>query len=184
MSIAPVEAGVWKGLRGAQGGMRHEKPIATQFNWCLLAGCAFRSGATRCVRCGNRCRPGLRRTSCLPVRLLWLVPLRVRTLRLLRTGLVRRWCVYWRRALVPRLLRWPGLLWPPRLLRSSRLLWPSGILWPLGRSWLFRLQGRRHSAWTGSLWTCASWRRNPWRLRARRLCAWRLCTGWFSRRWA
>ena len=158
--------------------MRHEKPNATQSTWYLPAGSTFRPCATRCARLRSRSRPGLRRTaSSLPVRLLRLLPLRVRPLRLLWARVVLRRDLYWRRTLVPR------LVWPPRLLRRPRLLWPSRVLWSLGFLWPLRLQGRRHGSRTGQLRTRPSrWRIPRW-LRTRRLCTrWFSRRGWFPRR--
>jgi hypothetical protein len=140
--------------------MKHEKPNASEFTWSLLGGSTFCPSATHCVRCGSGSRPGLRwSASCLPVRLLRLLPLRLRALRLLWARVVLRRDLHWRRTLVP------------------RVLWPSWILWSLGLLWPLRFQGRPRGSRTGPLRT----RPSRWRI-PRRLRAWRLCTGRLSRR--
>src|SRR5712692_4298904 len=110
-----------------------------------------------CARAARRCRRGnwgarvLRACPRMRLWLLRLLSLRLRTLWLLRTGVVRGWRLHRRRSVVPRLLRTSWLWILPAWVRvwarmgSWLCLWLGG--WQLSRSlWSAR---RRWLPWGG-----------------------------------
>jgi hypothetical protein len=106
------------------------------------------------------------------VRLLWILSLRLRALRLLRSGMVLRRCLHRRRPVVPRILR-TWFLW-------GRLLWARLLRARMGRTWM---------VWSRLLWTCRLWLLRPGRIRLWQFCPrtgwrlpWRFRGWWFPRR--
>lgn len=152
-------------IYGSRKGSQNAIPQNSRGAWHLPRFRIFRACTKICSWRGDR-RPGLRwPTSRVRLRLLWILPVRLRAIWLLWAELVLRRHLYRRRPVVSR------LLWATWLLRASRLLRPRWFLWP---TWI--------QAWSRCSRTCLLWPRTGWRRIPCWLRTWRLCEGRLSRR--
>src|ERR1700690_3607001 len=108
-----------KSLRFIKKEATNESSQNVGITWGFLDSRIVRASATS--GCGRWSGRALRSCSCLRLRILQLLSLRVRALWILRAELVLRRRLYRRRAMVPWILWAPRLLWTPGLLRAAWL---------------------------------------------------------------